>query len=203
MTSIEQLVISDPTLYRYGSNMSQYASTQMSSCSYNIDAAKLYSHRFYSRYRLPPPPKQPPLPSVHCVLPSLRRPFPNWDEIDHAPASVGMLALTLGRVFGAKAVEVECSFLLPLPLSAHHYRRPRWRLLSGNASTSRGEDLFHVIAAKSTSLWWCQLTVNVSLGDESIIFAKTASLSFPLYSSGRNCRNPPLPFHGTLRRTSP
>ena len=113
MTSIEQLVISDPTLYRYGSNMSQYASTQMSSCSYNIDAAKLYSHRFYSRYRLPPPPKQPPLPSVHCVLPSLRRPFPNWDEIDHAPASVGMLALTLGRVFGAKAVEVECSFLLP------------------------------------------------------------------------------------------
>ena len=62
---------------------------------------------------------------------------------------------------------------------------------------------FHVVAAKCTSLWLCQLTVNVSLGDESIIFTETASLSFPLYSSGRNCRNPPLPFHGTLKRTSP
>lgn len=40
-------------LYRYGSNISQYASTQMSSCTSNSDAAKLYSHRFYHRYRLP------------------------------------------------------------------------------------------------------------------------------------------------------
>lgn len=62
---------------------------------------------------------------------------------------------------------------------------------------------FHVRTAKSSSLWWYQLTVNVSLGDESIIFIETASLSFPLYSSGRNCRNPPLPLHGTLKRTSP
>lgn len=61
-------------------------------------------------------PKQPPLPSVHYVLPSLRHPFLSSNEIDDAPASVGMLVLALGRVFGAKAVEDECSFLLSLYL---------------------------------------------------------------------------------------
>lgn len=61
------------------------------------------------------------------------------------------------------------------------------------------ENIYHVRIAKSTTLWWCQLTVNVTLGDESTIFIETALLSFPLYSSGRNCRNPPLLVHGTLK----
>ena len=44
---------SQTPLYRYGSNMSQYAPTQMSSCSSNNDATTLHSHLLYPHCRLP------------------------------------------------------------------------------------------------------------------------------------------------------